>query len=88
MKNEHSETSIKAFVVNTLDTTAAGDTFCGALATRLSKGENWNDILTFASAASALCVTRMGAQPSVPTEKEVLVFLKENRPRSVDCFCN
>lgn len=78
LKNEHSEISKKAFVVNTLDTTAAGDTFCGALAARLSKGENWDDVLTFASAASALCVTRMGAQPSIPTEKEVLVFLKEN----------
>ena len=79
LKNEHSGISKKAFAVNTLDTTAAGDTFCGALAARLSKGENWDDVLTFASAASALCVTRMGAQPSVPTEKEVLVFLKENK---------
>lgn len=79
LKNEHSEISKKAFVVNTLDTTAAGDTFCGSLAARLSKGENWDDVLTFASAASALCVTRMGAQPSVPTEKEVLLFLKENK---------
>ncbi len=79
LKNEHSEIRKKAFAVNTLDTTAAGDTFCGALAARLSKGENWDDVLTFASAASALCVTRMGAQPSVPTEKEVLVFLKENK---------
>ncbi|MDA1144336.1 MAG: ribokinase, partial [Bacteroidetes bacterium] len=79
LKNEHLEISKKAFVVNTLDTTAAGDTFCGALAARLSKGENWDDVLTFASAASALCVTRMGAQPSVPTEKKVLVFLKENK---------
>lgn len=61
LKNEHSGISKKAFAVNTLDTTAAGDTFCGALAARLSKGENWDDVLTFASAASALCVTRMGA---------------------------
>jgi ribokinase len=79
LKNEHLEISKKAFAVNTLDTTAAGDTFCGTLAARLSKGENWDDVLTFASAASALCVTRMGAQPSVPTEKEVLIFLKENK---------
>ena len=79
LKNEHSGISKKAFAVNTLDTTAAGDTFCGTLAARLSKGENWDDVLTFASAASALCVTRMGAQPSVPTEKEVLIFLKENK---------
>lgn len=78
LKNEQIEIRKEAFVVDALDTTAAGDTFCGALAARLSKGENWDDVLTFASAASAICVTRMGAQPSVPTEKEVLVFLKEN----------
>ncbi len=82
LKNEQIEISKKAFVVDALDTTAAGDTFCGALAARLSKRENWDDVLTFASAASALCVTRMGAQPSVPTEKEVLDFLKENEVNS------
>jgi len=78
LKNEQTVINKQAFVVDTIDTTAAGDTFCGALAARLSKGENWDDVLTFASAASALCVTRMGAQPSMPTEKEVLDFLKEN----------
>jgi ribokinase len=79
LKNEQFQISKEAFVVDTLDTTAAGDTFCGALAAGLSKGENWDHILTFASAASALCVTRMGAQPSIPTEKEVLTFLVENK---------
>lgn len=78
LKNRKIEIQKDAFIVDTLDTTAAGDTFCGALAARLSKGENWDYILKFASAASALCVTRMGAQPSVPTEKEVLDFLKQN----------
>jgi ribokinase len=76
LKNGQIEIRKEAFKVDALDTTAAGDTFCGALAARLSKGENWDDVLTFASAASALCVTRMGAQPSVPDEKEVLGFLK------------
>jgi ribokinase len=79
LKNEQVEICKEAFMVDALDTTAAGDTFCGALAARLSKGENWDDVLTFASAASALCVTRMGAQPSEPTEKEVLAFLNENK---------
>lgn len=77
IKNKYLEIQKEAYNVNTLDTTAAGDTFCGALAARLSKGEKWDDVLKFASAASALCVTRMGAQPSVPTEKEVLDFLKK-----------
>jgi ribokinase len=79
LKNGQIEISKEAFEVDALDTTAAGDTFCGALAARLSKGENWDDILTFATAASALCVTRMGAQPSVPDKKEVLRFLKEKK---------
>ena len=80
---KHEQTLIRktAFVVDALDTTAAGDTFCGALASRLSKGESWDDVLKFASAASAISVTRMGAQPSVPSEKEVLDFLKENKTK-------
>lgn len=82
LKNGKTEIEIKAFVVEALDTTAAGDTFCGALAARLSKGESWEDTLKFASGASAICVTRMGAQPSVPTEKEVLGFLQENEINS------
>lgn len=77
LKNKEIVIIKEAFEVEALDTTAAGDTFCGALAARLSKGEDWDYILVFASAASALCVTRMGAQPSVPSEKEVLAFLEE-----------
>jgi len=79
LKNEQTVINKKAFAVDALDTTAAGDTFCGALAARLSMGDNWDDVLTFASAAAAICVTRMGAQPSVPTEKVVLDFLKKKK---------
>ena len=64
-----------AFTVNTVDSTAAGDTFCGALATELSKGHSWKQTLEYASAAAAICVTRMGAQPSIPREDEVVSFL-------------
>ena len=78
VKNHEMEKHVCAFKVEAMDTTAAGDTFCGALAARLSKEEDWAKTLKFASAASAICVTRMGAQPSVPTEKEVIDFLKEN----------
>ncbi|MGV8136445.1 MAG: ribokinase [Mangrovibacterium sp.] len=69
--------SIPAFHVSAVDTTGAGDTFCGALAAQLSKGKGWEETLLFATAASAICVTRMGAQPSIPTEKEILKFLKK-----------
>ncbi|MFO7257878.1 MAG: ribokinase, partial [Bacteroidota bacterium] len=67
---------IPAFEVDTVDTTAAGDTFCGALVARLSKGVDIVEAATFASAAAAICVTRLGAQPSVPREEEVLNFWK------------
>ncbi|MPM96957.1 Ribokinase [bioreactor metagenome] len=77
LKNDQLYLRVPAFSVKAVDTTAAGDTFCGALAAELSKGHNWNECLVFASAAAAICVTRMGAQPSVPTETEVRNFLEK-----------
>lgn len=78
LKNDREYYSIPAFSVKAVDTTAAGDTFCGALAAGLTRGEGWKQALRFATAASAICVTRMGAQPSIPTEKEVNEFLQMN----------
>jgi ribokinase len=75
MKDNKNVLFVPAFVVETMDTTAAGDTFCGALAVGLSKNHEWADALKFATAASAICVTRMGAQPSIPTAEEVIEFL-------------
>ena len=78
LKNNREFCSIPAFSVKASDTTAAGDTFCGALATALTHGEGWKQALRFATAASAICVTRPGAQPSIPTEKEINEFLQKN----------
>jgi len=78
-KNEKNSFSIPAFKVEAKDSTAAGDTFCGALAAELSKEKDWEDALRFASAASAICVTKMGAQPSIPLEKEVKLFLSHSK---------
>lgn len=69
---------VPAFDVQAVDTTAAGDTFCGALAAQLSNGVQLKDALKFATAASAICVTRLGAQPSIPTDEEVLQFLSSD----------
>ena len=78
LKNVQESHFIPAFCVEALDSTAAGDTFCGALAAELGRGHGWEEALKFATAASAICVTRMGAQPSIPTEKEVREFLNRN----------
>ncbi len=70
---------VPGFEVDAVDTTAAGDTFNGALAVRLSQGEHFRDAVIFANAAAALSVTRVGAQPSVPILSEVNTFLNERR---------
>lgn len=57
--------------VEAVDTTAAGDTFNGALCVALVEGKSLTEAVTFASKASAIAVTRMGAQASVPTRAEV-----------------
>jgi ribokinase len=58
--------AIEPFAVRALDTTAAGDTFCGALCARLAAGDQLPAALRFASAAAAISTTRAGAVPSIP----------------------
>lgn len=70
--------SVPAFKVDAVDTTAAGDTFCGAFAVALVEGKPLKESLRFSSAAAAISVTRMGAQPSAPTRQEIDDFLKTN----------
>ena len=65
---------IPGYQVNAIDTTAAGDTFNGALAYALNKGKKMIDAIIFANKAAALSVTRLGAQSSIPTLKEVETF--------------
>ena len=65
-----------AFPVTPVDTTGAGDTFCGALVAALSRGEDHSQALRQACAASALACTKPGAQSSIPTHGDVQIFLK------------
>ena len=72
---------IPAHQVQAVDTTAAGDCFIGALAVGLCEGKSITSAVEFASAAAAISVTRFGAQPSLPSRREVADFLQE---RNID----
>lgn len=66
------------FQVDAVDTTGAGDTFCGTLVAALAAGEDPAQALRRASAAAALACTRLGAQTGVPTRAEVEALLAGN----------
>lgn len=68
---------VPANKVKAVDTTAAGDVYCGALAVALSEGKSLPEALSFATAASSISVTRMGAQASAPSREEVDVILRK-----------
>ena len=63
---------VPAFKVNAVDTTAAGDTFIGALSTVLKPDfSNLVEAITYGNKASSLTVQRFGAQPSIPYKHEL-----------------
>jgi ribokinase len=68
-----------SYHVKAVDATAAGDSFTAALAYCLVTGNPIEDSIRFASAAAAITVSRQGAQPSIPTQEEVLQFISERR---------
>ncbi|MDN3205037.1 ribokinase [Algoriphagus sediminis] len=62
---------IPSFPVEAVDTTAAGDTFNGALVVGLNEGKDLKEAISFASKAASISVTRMGAQDSQPFRDEI-----------------
>lgn len=68
-----------AFEVDAVDTTGAGDTFCGVLVAALAHGQGPELALRRASAAAALACTRVGAQTGVPHAEEVDALLAGGR---------
>jgi ribokinase len=65
---------VEALKVDAVDTTAAGDTFCGSVCVGLSEGKTILDSVKMAARAAALTVTRMGAQTSIPYRSELSSF--------------
>lgn len=68
---------IPGFSVQTVDTAAAGDTFGAAFCVQYCLGRPIRDAIRYAHAAAAICVTRRGGLPSVPTALETEAFLRE-----------
>lgn len=64
-------TIIDGYRVKAVDTTAAGDTFIGALSAHLGRKETFAQTIDIAQRAAAICVTRQGAQKTIPTLAEV-----------------
>jgi len=75
----NSGTLLPAHRVVAVDTTAAGDAFVGAFAVALTEGGSTLQAAAWGNAAGALAVTRAGAQPSLPTRRELEHLLSEAR---------
>ncbi len=73
------EQEVKAAAVEAIDTTAAGDAFNGAFAVGMMLGKSPVESVRFAVAAASISVTRVGAQPSMPTFAEVSKMLADGR---------
>ena len=69
---------IPPYKVKVVDTTAAGDAFVGGLAVGLLNGKSLEDAVQYACACGALAVTKLGAQPSLPTINDVENFLHQH----------
>jgi len=68
---------IRGFMVEAVDSTAAGDVFNGQLAVALAEGKNLQNAIRIAHSAAALSVQKLGAQSSIPRREETDYFLEE-----------
>ena len=73
--NRYGETFYPARKVASVDTTAAGDCFNGAMVAALAEGQSEAEAILFANIASSIAVTRKGAQESLPIREEVAVIM-------------
>ena len=70
---------VRAFRVDIVDTTGAGDAFTGALAVAVARGESLTAAARFANAAGALTCTKLGAQAAMPTAPEVEMLIEDQK---------
>ena len=73
----HMMMRVEAIKVEAVDTTAAGDTYNGVLASVIAEGKSLIDAVHEANIAGAISVTRMGAQPAAPTRDEIIAMKKK-----------
>jgi ribokinase len=66
------------YPVNVVDTTAAGDSFIGGFCRKLSEGASVDEAVKYATAVSAITISRQGAATSIPCADEVDEFIKSN----------
>lgn len=78
VKTDTEEFRVESFKVDAIDTTAAGDSFSGALAAQLAVGVDLKTALKIANATGALTTTKVGAQEALPTKEEVEALLLAN----------
>jgi len=71
-----------AFIVEAIDTVAAGDAFNGGLAVALREGKELKEAVRWGTAAGAIATTKPGAMPSMPYRQELNKLLKEGKTRS------
>jgi len=77
MVNSEKSVHVKGIEVKAIDTTGAGDAFCGAIAVAVSSGTDLVDAVKYANFAGALTTRKIGAQEAMPTEIEINDYLKE-----------
>lgn len=79
MVSKDSEQYFPSNKVNVIDTTAAGDCFTAAIAVALTNGKTLEEAITYGNKASAITVTRKGAQTSIPDAEEVDKYFNRNK---------
>ena len=76
LATRHTTLHVPGVPVNAIDTTGAGDAFCGALTVALAAGNDLPAAVTYANYAGALTTTKLGAQAALPTREELARFMQ------------